>query len=168
MSNKYSLGDVQTALSPTERFEEYLRSKKMRFTQERKLLVEYVFARHEHFDANSLLDDLTANIERKHRPSRPTVYRTLADLVEAGLLRKFELDGRAVFEHDYGYPPHDHMYCTECERLIEFQSDALLELRSRVAQEHGFRAAGHQLIIQGVCAECSQAKRRAKRKQDLI
>ena len=100
--------------------------------------------------------------------SRPTVYRTLNELVDAGLLRKFELAGRAVYEHDYGYPQHDHLYCQECQQLFEFQSQALLELRDSVAKDHRFRVTGHRLIISGVCEDCSRSRQRKKRRQDLI
>ena len=168
MDNDYSLGSVQVALSPQERFEEYLRSRKMRFTQERRALVDHVFSQHEHFDANGLLEELAEKFDRKSRPSRATVYRTLTELVEAGLLRKFNVGGRDVYEHDYGYPAHDHLYCKKCERLIEFQSDALVELRDRVARDHGFRVTGHRLIITGVCADCGAVKRRTRRRHDLI
>ena len=55
--------------------------------------------------------------------SRPTVYRTLSELVDAGLLREMVLNGRSVYEHDYGYPQHDHLHCEKCDKLIEFSSD---------------------------------------------
>ena len=35
------------------------------------------------------------------------------------------LSGRAVYEHDYGYPQHDHLYCQICDKLIEFSSEEL-------------------------------------------
>jgi Fur family ferric uptake transcriptional regulator len=154
---------VPVALTPLERFEEYLRNRGMRNTAQRRILVEYVFSQHDHFDADGLL----ARLPRQGQPqyvSRPTVYRTLAEFVDAGLLRKFELDGRAVYEHDYGYPQHDHLHCQCCQRLIEFQSDELLALRDRVAYQHHFRVAGHRLIITGLCASCWQAQsQRARR-----
>jgi Fur family ferric uptake transcriptional regulator len=168
MPESFSLGSVEVSLTPQERFEEYLRSRKMRFTQERRALVDYVFSQHEHFDANTLLEELAEKFDRKSRPSRATVYRTLTELVEAGLLRKFNVGSRDVYEHDYGYPQHDHLYCKKCEKLIEFQNDALVELRNRVAEEYGFRVTGHRLIITGLCAECRTAKRRERRRQDLI
>ena len=59
------------------------------------------------------------------------VYRTLNELVEAGLLRKMTLGNRSVYEHDYGYPQHDHLHCTECDKLIEFQTDELAGLLAR-------------------------------------
>ena len=69
--------------------------------------------------------------------SRPTVYRALNELVEAGLLVKMDLGGRAVYEHDYGYPNHDHLHCTTCNRLIEFKSDDHRMLSSQVLDDKG-------------------------------
>ena len=77
-----------------------------------------------------------------------------AALVEAGLLRKMTLGGRAVYEHDYGYPQHDHLYCQICNRLIEFHSDALEKLRDAVAREHDFQVSSHRMFVTGVCSAC--------------
>ena len=82
------------------------------------------------------------------------------ELVDAGLLRQMNLGGRAVYEHDYGYPRHDHLHCQKCNRLIEFRSEAFERLRDAVAQEHNFRVTGHRLIIAGICEECSRRGRR--------
>jgi len=167
MSEEASLGRVKTNLSPMERFEEYLQSRQMRVTEQRKILVEQIFSHHEHFDADMLI----AQLPRKDEPgyvSRPTVYRTLSEFVDAGLLRKFELEGRAVYEHDYGYPQHDHLYCEECQKLLEFQNEELLQLRDRVGRQHKFRVTGHRLIINGICDECMKSKRRGQRKLDRI
>lgn len=166
MSETLPLERVEVSLSPQERFDEFLRSRGLRNTDQRKFLVEQVFSRHEHFDADGLMEQLPRKGEKGY-VSRPTVYRTLKELVDAGLLRKFPVGGRTVYEHDYGYPQHDHLYCTKCEELFEFQSKTLMKLRDEVAAEHGFRVTSHRLIIQGVCQKCSR-KRRKKRKQDLV
>jgi Fur family ferric uptake transcriptional regulator len=148
------------------RFEEYLQARGLRITDQRRFLVDQVFSRHEHFDADQLIDQLprkgTANYV-----SRPTVYRTLKEFVDAGLLRSFELNGRSVYEHDYGYPPHDHLHCEECQRLIEFQSEALIQLRDLVARQHRFRVRSHRLTISGICDQCAKA-RRDPRRQDRV
>jgi Fur family ferric uptake transcriptional regulator len=163
----YTLPSVQVALTPQQRFEEYLQTKGMRNTEQRRTLIEHVFSHHEHFDADDLIEQLPSKGETGY-VSRPTVYRTLNEFVDAGLLRKFELDGRSVFEHDYGYPDHDHLHCTKCQKLIEFQSDELSEMLDKVAEDHKFRVSGHRLIISGLCEECSQVRRRPQRKQDLV
>jgi Fur family ferric uptake transcriptional regulator len=162
----FSLGTVEVALSPLERFEEYLQARGKRVTQQRRYLVEQIAKRHEHFDADQLILELNRKAQGR-RVSRPTVYRTLSEMVEAGLLRAMVLGGRAVYEHDYGYPQHDHLHCTECNKLIEFKSDELLALREAVAREHQFRVTGHRLIISGVCAQCRAARQRIRR-LDLV
>jgi len=168
MSQSFSLDPVEVALSPLQRFEEYLQSRGMRMTKPQRLLIEHVFSRHDHFDADTLMDQLKGEVGEIGRIGRATVYRTLNKFVEAGLLRSFTLDGRAVYEHDYGYPQHDHLHCTKCQRLFEFQSEELLTLRDAVAREHRFRVTGHRFIISGICDECQRNRRREKRKHDMI
>ncbi|HZL87625.1 MAG TPA: Fur family transcriptional regulator [Pirellulaceae bacterium] len=167
MSQEESLGSVPVALSPRDRFVEFLQSRGMRVTSQRLALVDHVFSRHEHFDAEQLMEQLPRSGEEGH-VSRPTVYRTLNEFVDAGLLRRFVLNGRAVYEHDYGYPQHDHMHCTECNRLFEFTSDDVIRLRDEVARQQHFRVTSHRLIINGVCEECARAKRKTRSRMNMI
>jgi Fur family transcriptional regulator, ferric uptake regulator len=167
MAESESLERVPVALSPRDRFVEFLQSKGMRVTQQRLSLVDHVFSRHEHFDADQLMEQLPPTGDPNH-VSRPTVYRTLNEFVDAGLLRRFTLNGRAVYEHDYGYPQHDHFHCTECNKLLEFTSEPLLKMRDELGREHNFRVTGHRLIITGVCQECTQAKRRSRSRMNMI
>ncbi|TWT87315.1 Ferric uptake regulation protein [Pseudobythopirellula maris] len=166
-SNTFALGEVRVSSSPQERFDEYLQSKGKRTTQQRRVLVDTVFERHDHFDADELIGLLGKSTEGA-KVSRATVYRALDELVEAGLLRKMTLGGRAVYEHDYGYPQHDHLHCTECDALIEFRSDELIALREAVGREHQFRVTGHRLIVSGVCQDCAGKRHRRQSPLDLI
>ena len=165
-TSDFSLGKVDVALTPRERFEEFLQARGKRITRQRRMIVEHVCARHEHFDADQLLADLRGTPDGASA-SRPTVYRTLTELVEAGLLRKMVLGGRAVYEHDYGYPQHDHLHCTGCQTLIEFSSADLGKILDAVAALHQFRAQGHRLIISGLCMNC-RSNRSRSRHQDRI
>ena len=136
MSSTFQLEKVEVALSPQERFQEFLQSRGRRMTQQRRQIVDEVFSRHEHFNADELCDHL--NRSSGSRVSRPTVYRTLTELEESGLLRKMVLAGRrSVYEHDYGYPQHDHLYCEKCEKLIEFLAAEFVAARTAHARRHG-------------------------------
>jgi Fur family ferric uptake transcriptional regulator len=99
--------------------------------------------------------------------SRATVYRTLTKLVDAGLLRRLELGPRMFYEHDYGYPQHEHMQCAKCGKMIEFQSAAIESAMREVCSQHQFHASGHTFVIRGTCAECNRA-RMTKRRLDLV
>jgi Fur family transcriptional regulator, ferric uptake regulator len=153
-----SLPAVVVSQSPEEKFREYLASRKtpQRFTDQRRELVKHIFAKHSHFDVGQLLDELK---RAGKRVSRATVYRTLTELVDAGLLRRIEPgDGRTVYDHDYGYPAHDHLVCSQCGSIEEFQSEELEALLEKVAGLNQFRAEGHTLVIRGVCAACNAAR----------
>ena len=153
MADDYSLGSVQTPQPPAERFAQFLKTRGKRITQQRRLIVQQVFSHHDHFDADELIVHLQELIA-KRQVSRPTVYRTLSELVEAGMLRKMTLGGRSVFEHDYGYPRHDHLHCGVCNELIEFQSEAMEKLRDAVAREYDFKVIGHRMFVSGICSAC--------------
>ncbi len=157
---------IEVSQTPESKFREYLatRPKPQRFTDQQRDLVKYIFSRHTHFDADQLLEDLKI---AQLNISRATVYRTLSKLVDAGLLRRIELNGRMCYEHDYGYPQHDHLVCESCHKMIEFLTPELDEMLRQVSAQHQFQMTGHTLIIRGTCIECNRA-RGAKRKLDRI
>ena len=152
-----SLQAVAGSRPAEEKFREYLasRPKPQRFTEQQKELLAHVFARHKHFDAKELIEELKA---AKKNVSRATVYRTLTSLVDAGLLRRIELGDRTMYDHDYGYPAHDHLVCERCGSMEEFQSEELEALLEKVASENQFRPEGHTLVIRGVCKTCNAAR----------
>jgi len=153
MSRSFSLGSVQVPLPPAERFGQFLQRRGKRITKQRRIIVETVFSHHDHFDADELIDHLQELIGQR-KVSRPTIYRTLSELVESGMLRKMSLGGRSVYEHDYGYPSHDHLYCQMCNKLIEFHSTELERIRDEVAREHDFQVSGHRMFVTGLCPDC--------------
>jgi Fur family ferric uptake transcriptional regulator len=70
--------------------------------------------------------------------------------VDAGLLRSLDAGPRKYYEHDYGYPQHEHMQCTLCGAMIEFQDTTLDQLILDVCRRHNFQASGHTFVIRGV------------------
>ncbi|MCS7045446.1 MAG: transcriptional repressor [Gemmataceae bacterium] len=160
------LPTVAVSQSPEEKFREYLasRPKPQRFTGQRRDMVRYIFTKHNHFDADQLFDEMRAD---GYQVSRPTIYRTLKQLVAAGLLRPLELGTRKYYEHDYGYPQHDHLVCVQCHKMIEFQHPDMENLLRNVCLDHQFQMQGHSFLIRGLCAECNRAKT-TKRRLDLV
>lgn len=164
VSDSAPIGPIAVTETPEEKFREFLEIRGEKLTEPRRILIRHIFDTHKHFDADELVADLH-NAGR--RVSRATVYRTLRLLVEAGLLRELRLTNRSAYEHDYGYPSHDHLHCSECNTVVEFRNDEIRQLRESVSLEHGFRAAGHRFIITGVCPACIRA-RKTRRRLDLI
>jgi Fur family ferric uptake transcriptional regulator len=161
------LSAVKVAQTPENKFREYLssRPKPQRYTEQQRAMVRFIFAQHNHFDAEHLIDDMKKS---GFRLSRATVYRTLNKLVDAGLLRRLELGSRMFYEHDYGYPQHEHMYCQQCGKVLEFQEANLDRIIRDVCQQHRFQTEGHTFIIRGTCEDCNRAKGTKRRLLDLV
>lgn len=154
--------------SPTEKYREYLTTRGKRFTREQRIIVEEVFSHHEHFDADEIISRLALRRDGR-RVSRATIYRSLASLEEAGLLRRVaRQDDKEIWEHDYGYPQHDHLICRRCGKLVEFVNSQVQQLLRGVAEEHGFRMEGHRLEVQGLCRECSRPPESRPKKLNLL
>ena len=142
--------------SPEEKFREFLtsRSKPQRYTDQQRELVKHIFAKHKHFDTDELLADLKA---AKKNVSRATVYRTLGKLVEASMLRRIEVGQRTIYDHDYGYPWHEHLVCNVCGKMIEFTHEGIVEAVQGIATQHQFRVVGYDLVVNGTCQDCNMA-----------
>ena len=137
-------------------FHSYLADRALRFTPQRRAVLEEVFATHQHFDA----DELFERLKTKHKNvSRATVYRTLNHLVACKLVKEvLRRQGRAYYEHTLGHPHHDHLLCVECGRVIEFRDPSIEESQRRICETYHFEPIEHRLGIRGICRACQDKK----------
>lgn len=160
------LAALDVSVAPAEKFREFLATRGKRMTRERSTIVEAVFAEHDHFDAEQLARQLD---DGPDRVSRSTVYRTLEQMVEAGMLRSVaRQDGRNVYEHDYGYPQHDHLICRKCGTLTEFNNSEIRSILEQVAADRGFRMEAHRLEVSGLCDACCRPPETRPDKLNLL
>jgi Fur family ferric uptake transcriptional regulator len=135
-----------------ERFLRHVRQRGLRLTRERTALFDEIFAQHGHLDAEALLRSMKG---RGIKTSRATVYRNLDLLVECGVVRKHQLGGsRHVYEHVHVGQRHDHLFCRECGRVVEFVSPGIEAMQNEICRAHGFEPNVHSLQITGLCREC--------------
>ncbi len=133
-------------------FRRYLLDRGLKYTGERRLLLQAVMRNNGHFEAEQLLLEMR---QASERVGKATVYRTLKLLVDCGIVREVQFTHKqAHYEHTYGDLPHDHMICQHCGRIIEFDAVDVLRLREEVARTRGFRAQSHRFQIRGFCAAC--------------
>lgn len=135
-----------------EQFREFLRRRSLRVTETRDGIIRMILSQKGHYDAEELVAKLGA---LGVQASRATVYRTLLLLREAGIIQStVHSDDRQRYETAAGTAHHDHLVCTSCGRVVEFQFEAFEILQREVAARHGFRLVGHSHELFGVCAEC--------------
>lgn len=130
------------------KFKEFLKKEKLKFTPERKHILDIVFSMHQHFDVE--------DIYNKHKNiSKATLYRTLPLLVNSGLVKEtVGLEGRTSYEHIFGHSHHDHLLCIDCGKIIEFKEPKLEKLQNVVCEKYRFQPVDHRLGIKGHCKNC--------------
>lgn len=139
------------------RLQEYLTRKRLKSTKQRDLITDAFFKQ---LGKHVTIEELLRIVRRRNQAiGYATVYRTLMMLVDAGVAhqRHFE-DGQSRFEAVTDHH-HDHLICTQCHKIIEFENDAIEDLQEKVAREHGFKLTGHKMELYGICGECQNLQK---------
>ena len=135
-------------------FRDYVQSKGLKFTPERQSILNHVFKCHGHFEAEELLIDMRKN---NKRVSKATIYRTLALLVNSGLLREVIFgEKHAHYEHVYGHEHHEHLVCIGCGKIIEFTDERIEKFQEEICIANKFKAESHKFQIMGYCVDCAK------------
>ncbi|MFH1352558.1 MAG: Fur family transcriptional regulator [bacterium] len=136
-----------------KKFINFLKAGGMKFTPERKIVLNEVLLLHRHFDTEELFQTL---YKKRKRVSRASVYRILPLLVEAGLTAETPLRRRdkTNYEYIFGHGHHDHMLCLDCGGAIEFYDDRIENLANEICRKYGFKAVERRLGIKGYCRAC--------------
>ncbi len=139
-------------------FRRYLHGEKLKFTPERAMILDAALRRAGLFEPDTLVNDLK---ELGHRVSRATVYRTLAHLHDAGILKQVFFDNKqSYYEVIAGRQANDYLICVQTGRVIEFHSEKLRRLRDEICAEHGFEPLSHQFHIFGISPQAETSKAR--------
>lgn len=137
----------------SKHFEAFLRTRGLKMTWERNLILIHIMARPDHFT----IEDLIKSFEVPgQRISRATIYRTVGLLEEASFVKSFSPNGELrIFEKTKKH--HDHLVCTRCGKIIEFFNPEIEALQDIICAKEEFTPANHELIIHGLCGVCSSS-----------
>jgi Fur family ferric uptake transcriptional regulator len=134
---------------------ERLRERGLRWTPQRRLLVEVLAGTDGHITGAELVERCRA-ADPLTTPS--TVYRTLDVLEDIGLIRHAHgLDGREEF-HVRPAREHGHLHCAVCERAWEIGADEVSGLVTQMQDVRGFHVDLGHLSVVGICRECQRAE----------
>jgi len=85
------------------------------------------------------------------------VRETLQLMCRFGFAQRGRFDnGRILYEHRHLGQHHDHMICTKCRKIIEFEEEQIEQLQIKITAEKGFHMLQHKLEIYGICSDCLQ------------
>jgi Fur family ferric uptake transcriptional regulator len=129
-----------------------LRSRGLRWTPQRKLILDVLGAARGHVTGSEIVERCRTR-EPETTPS--TVYRTLAVLEELGYLHhSHAADGREEF-HVLPAAEHAHLQCMTCGGSWEIDPVETASLVADLERRRGFRVDVGHLTIAGRCAACA-------------
>mgnify|MGYP001205280992 CR=1 FL=1 len=124
--------------------------------EERLAVLELFLASEHHVTAS----ELGALVRQAGRDlSDGFVLETIELMCRYGFAQANQFDdGQVRYEHRHLGQHHDHLICTKCQRIIEFQEADIERLQLKVAASYGFHMLQHKMELYGICGQCLEQR----------
>lgn len=135
-----------------------LKSKGMKYTEQRAIILQILTSLDEHLTAEEVHD-----IVKQKYPEQnigiATVYRTLNFLEEVNLISSisFGTDGKKYEGNANQH--HDHIICVSCGKIVEFYDEEIEKRQEYIASKNGFTITDHTMQLYGTCNECQKTNK---------
>lgn len=128
-------------------------------TRQKEKLLDYLVRNKE---KHTNVQEISAFLTAEGTPvGTATIYRQLDKLVECGMVRRYNFDGKTgacyqYIEDNNDCHEHFHLKCTVCGKLIHLSCDRLSCINRHIFEHHGFKIDPSQTVFYGKCSECSE------------
>ena len=122
----------------------------MRYSKQRELVLQTVEALCDHPTAEEIYEK---TVPECPNISLGTVYRNLNSLVDAGLVRRVSIPGKADrFDHTLCW--HSHLYCNACGNVVDAEVDEK-QVMKLVRRQKGV-VQDCAVVLFGLCEDCAR------------
>lgn len=130
-----------------------IRDLNLKVTDQRLLILEALQSGRTHVTAQEVFEMVLA---KDSSIGFATVYRFLRKLTESSYVTEVRMGGLPARYELTPRHHHDHMTCTHCGKICEFENEAIEKLQAQVAESLGFMLTHHVLELYGVCPDCQR------------
>ena len=127
-----------------------LKDKGLKITPQRLAIIDALVENREAHPGATLIYEEAR--KKARRVSLSTVYATLKEFSENGLIRQLEFD-RMENRYDVDISDHVNLICNRCGKILDYYITASLEPRD-IARKSGFVVTETRLEFHGYCRDC--------------
>jgi len=143
-----------------EQIAEMLRSRGLKLTPQRRLIIDILI----HDRTHPTVEDIYRKVlESMPEVSRTTVYNTIREMLNLGVVAEVEHLSEGGVRYDAAGEPHHHFFCVRCKALIDVDADGPIryELDDHITDRlPGCVVFKRQLTLYGLCAGCAEQEER--------
>ena len=130
----------------------YLDEHNLKNTRQREAILDVFLRATGHVTS----DELFQRVRGEHpNIGYTTVYRTMKLLCDAGLATEHHFDD-GITRFEIAHEHHDHLVCTRCGKIVEFECRMIEETQNQIAARYGFRLLRHRHELYGHCEDCCE------------
>lgn len=139
------------------KLEDLLKSKNLRITKQRRLILDYIEKKDKPISGQEIYDDL----HQEMAIDLSTIYRNLNILEENHILLKTsDIDGISYYQ--INNEDHKHFItCNVCGKKFVIESCPVHELEEKLMADTGFIINGHNFEFYGICPDCQKDSKNA-------
>lgn len=136
-----------------ESFKQMIRKMGLKVTTQRTAILSVLNKGRVHMTAQEVFEAISGDYPEI---GFATVYRFLKKMSEHSFVSEVRMGGLPARYELTTNRHHDHLTCTKCGRICEFENDSIEKLQEKVAKEFGFILTNHVLELYGVCPSCQK------------
>jgi Fur family transcriptional regulator, ferric uptake regulator len=153
-SHRVSVGERINIDEPAGHLQKELRTRRIRVTRQRRVVIQVMETAQQHMDANEILERA-----QKIDPeiTQVTVYRTLELLKHHGLIDELDLlhlRGHRHYYESHGPRDHIHVACIRCGKVREIESSLYEDLKKQIARDCDIEISVARTEVGGICGAC--------------
>ncbi len=142
----------QIHIQEKQQFKKLFKQEQIDYFEDRFKVLEVFLQTEKHVSVDELVERLKSN---GWRLNSEFVKETLKLMCRFGFAHKSRFDnGVILYEHRHLGQHHDHMICTKCRKILEFEEPQIEQLQIKIAAAHGFHMLQHKMEIYGICDNC--------------
>ncbi|MCU0327471.1 MAG: transcriptional repressor [Chitinophagales bacterium] len=136
-----------------ELLQQYIKEKGLRYTSERKIILEEIYNSDQHID----VEHIYQSVNKKISISKATIYNNIELFEQCGIIRKNNFLGKSnIYERNIGNQNHGHFVCKSCQKIIEFCDIRVYLIQKSIEKSLNCQIENSDFLFQGICQECSQ------------